>query len=159
MRACVGSVGPRAWPCSGVLEQICRRGHFAGTCFNIHALLHHCLHQCVLWCCSLHLREMCSKLSALRSAILKMLQVLQKIYATSVTENLCVCMQYIKNTKYAILWCCSLHFREMCSKLSALRTALSTMLQVLQTIYATIVTENLCVRMLYTKNTKYESTT
>jgi len=44
MRACVGSVGPRTWPCSGVPEQIRRRGQFAGTSFNIHALLHHCLH-------------------------------------------------------------------------------------------------------------------
>ena len=44
MRACVGSVGPRTWPCSGVPEQIRRRGHFACACFNIHALLHHCLH-------------------------------------------------------------------------------------------------------------------
>ena len=44
MRACVGSVGPRTWPCSGVPEQIHRRGQFAGTSFNIHALLHHCLH-------------------------------------------------------------------------------------------------------------------
>ena len=44
MRACVGSGGPRAWPCSGVPDQIRRRGHFAGTCFNIHALLHRGLH-------------------------------------------------------------------------------------------------------------------
>ena len=41
---CVGSDGPRAWPCSGVPDQIRCHGHFAGTCFNIHALLHRCLH-------------------------------------------------------------------------------------------------------------------
>ena len=44
-RGCVGSGSLRAWPCMDVPDQPRRRGHYACAYFNIHVLVHRCLHE------------------------------------------------------------------------------------------------------------------